>query len=107
MQASTMHQATNAPCPNLCDDCCQPTTSRSSLQIPRILLAFIANIIKVDISSRKKVQFWSCYSCQSLILTIELQNRLSLVIKLSKPFKFDHSAVLMGALKKFYLQLSP
>ena len=32
----------------------------------------------------------------NLVLAIELQNRISLAIQLSKPFKFDHRAVLVG-----------
>jgi len=59
------------------------------------------------ITYKEKVHFWPSNSGLSLILAIELQNRISLAIQLSKPFKFDHRAVLVGGFNFFYLQLSP
>ena len=44
----------------------------------------------------KKIHFWTSNSDLGLVLAIELQNRVSLVIQPSKPFKFDHRAVLVG-----------
>ena len=43
----------------------------------------------------EKVHFWPSNFCLDLILAIELQNRVSLVIQLLKPFIFDHRAVLL------------
>ena len=37
-----------------------------------------------------KVYFWPSNSCLGLVLSIELQNRVSLTIELSKPFTFGH-----------------
>ena len=47
-------------------------------------------------SSKEKVHFWPSNYCSSLILTMQLQNQISLTIELSKPFIFDHLAVLKG-----------
>ena len=39
---------------------------------------------------KSKVHFWPSNSCPSLILAIQLQNRVALTIQLSKPVTFGH-----------------
>ena len=43
-----------------------------------------------------KVHFWPSNYCPSLVLAIELQNRVSLTTQLSKPFIFSHRTVLVS-----------
>ena len=57
-----------------------------------ITLSFINNC-GVDLNN---VHFWPSNYCPSLILTMQLQNRVSLTIKLSKPFTFGHPVALQG-----------
>jgi hypothetical protein len=42
------------------------------------------------VNVKEKVCFSPSNSCQSLVLIIKLQNRLSSAIQLSKPFEFGH-----------------
>jgi hypothetical protein len=60
-----------------------------------------------DCSEMEKVHFWPSNSCQSLVLAIKLQSRLSSAIQLSRPFKFGHLTVSIGGFNCFYLQFSP
>jgi citrate lyase synthetase len=55
----------------------------------------------------EKVYFRPSNFCLNLVLTIKLQNRISLTIELLKPFTIGHQAVLMGGFNFFYLQFSP
>jgi hypothetical protein len=54
-----------------------------------------------------KVHFWPSNYCLSLVLAIELQNRVSSTLQLLKPFTIGHRAILMGDFNFFYLQFSP
>ena len=45
-----------------------------------------------------KVHFWPSNYHRSSILVIQLQNRIFLAIKLSKPFIFGYQMVLLGGL---------
>jgi hypothetical protein len=53
----------------------------------------------------KKIHFWPSNFCLSLVLAIELQNRISLTIQLLKPFTIDHQTVLMGGFNFFIYNL--
>ena len=50
---------------------------------------FIVEQVKLDIN-KSKVHFWPSNSCPSLILAIQLQNRVALTIQLLKPVTFGH-----------------
>jgi hypothetical protein len=54
-----------------------------------------------------KVHFWPSNYCLSLVLAIELQNRVSSTVQLLKPLTIGHRAVLVCGFNFFYLQFSP
>jgi hypothetical protein len=53
----------------------------------------------------KKIYFWQSNSCLGLILSIELQNWVSLTIQLLKPFTIGHRVVLMSDFNFFIYNL--
>jgi hypothetical protein len=48
---------------------------------------------------------WTFQLCSKFNFGIELQNRLSLAVQLSKPFKFDYQTVLMSDFNFFIYSL--